>query len=407
MADDIALDELSELIGLVYDSALEPNQWQRLNKRLVEMFPGHASMTITYEGPRVVGMYSPAGFVSNRAQKLYDESTEDGRPVVAGAETTSDFQEIHRRISAPALGAVRSSRDVWSEEEFRNLPTYKMLLEPAGLGHWSNIFFALSGARTASISYVENERDETAKDGKGLRRILRLLSPHMVRGARIARALYMAKEAAETYKGFLDAIALPMLIVDRAGIIQMTNASGQKILERGGLFHSGGTGQLTFADSYDDDAFRGCLRKTAVDSDPQGLRLNWEDGIVSICIAPFHPAMMTGLNSERDIYEREQLYAVFVGCQRDHAINTGLLRDVFDLSEREAEVCSALVAGQSPAQIAETSGRAEKTIRNQIQTLHEKVGVTSNRALGEALSVFRTVGAMFDRDDPHLFAPKQ
>lgn len=215
----------------------------------------------------------------------------------------------------------------------------------------------------------------------------------------------MAKEAAETYKGFLDAIALPMLIVDRTNIIQMTNASGQRMLERGGLFHSSATGQLIFSDSYDDDVFRVCLRETAVDSDPKGLRLDREDGVVSICVAPFHPAMMTGLNSERDIYEREQLYAVFVGAHRNYVINTGLLRDVFDLSEREAEVCSALIAGQSPAQIAETSGRAEKTIRNQIQTLHEKVGVTSNRALGEALSVFRTVGAMFKGDDPHLFNP--
>jgi DNA-binding CsgD family transcriptional regulator len=403
MTDDISLDDLSELIGLVYDSALEADQWAGLTQRIIKMFPGHVSMTITYEGARVVGAYTPGGFVSNRAQAIYDENVVEGRPLVAKAESTSDFQELHRRISTPSLGAVRSSRSVWSEEEFRNIPTYKMILEPAGLGHWSNIFFALSGIRSASISFIENERDETAKNGKGLRRLLRLLSPHMVRGARIARALYMAKEAAETYKGFLDAIALPLLIIDRKGIVQMTNTSGQRMLEHGSLFHANAAGQLTFPDNYDDDAFRACLRQTTIDSDPKGLRLDREDGSVSICIAPFHPSMTTTVKSELDMYEREQLYAVFAGAHGDHKINAGLLRDVFQLSEREADVCSALVAGQSPAQIAETSGRAEKTIRNQIQTLHEKVGVTSNRALGEALSVFRTVGAMFDSDDPHLF----
>ena len=83
-----------------------------------------------------------------------------------------------------------------------------------------------------------------------------------------------------------------------------------------------------------------------------------------------------------------------------------LLRDVFQLTPREAEVCSALVAGKSPAEIADLTGRAEKTIRNQIQSVNEKVGVSSTRALSEALSVFRVVGAMFDTDDPMLFTPE-
>ncbi len=77
------------------------------------------------------------------------------------------------------------------------------------------------------------------------------------------------------------------------------------------------------------------------------------------------------------------------------------------MTNREADVCIALVAGQSPAQIAEAQGRAEKTIRNQIQAVHEKVGVTSTRELAEALSVFRTVGAMFDGNDPHLFGSQK
>lgn len=96
-------------------------------------------MTMTFEGSQLVGAYSPAGFISNRAQHTYDENFEGGRLIAANAESTSDFEQLNRRVSARALGACRSSRSAWSEEEFRNLPTYKMILEPAEMGHWSSI----------------------------------------------------------------------------------------------------------------------------------------------------------------------------------------------------------------------------------------------------------------------------
>nr|WP_284438333.1 helix-turn-helix transcriptional regulator [Thalassococcus arenae] len=110
--------------------------------------------------------------------------------------------------------------------------------------------------------------------------------------------------------------------------------------------------------------------------------------------------------SERDVFDCEQLLAIFAGTHGAFRLNAGLLRDVFQLTDREAEICAAMVTGRSPAQIADRSGRAEKTIRNQIQSVYDKIGVNSNRELAEALSVFRTVGAMFDSDDPYLFRPR-
>lgn len=69
---------------------------------------------------------------------------------------------------------------------------------------------------------------------------------------------------------------------------------------------------------------------------------------------------------------------------------------MFDLTQGEAEVCKGLLARESVGIIAENSGRSPKTVRDQIQMIFEKVGVSSNRELLESLSVFRTVGIMFD-----------
>ena len=73
-----------------------------------------------------------------------------------------------------------------------------------------------------------------------------------------------------------------------------------------------------------------------------------------------------------------------------------LLQAAFGLTQREAEVCRGLLTGSKPSDLAREMDRAEKTIRNQIQAVHQKVGVNSTRDLTEMLSVFRSVGAMYD-----------
>lgn len=399
MVHDFDLDKLSDLIGLVFDSALEPNQWQRLNARIIDMFPGHAGMVLTFDSGKMIGVYDWVGFTRTAIATL--DQIEAEEPVGHTQDLARNQRAVYRE-DKPTPGVVRQSRDLWTDEEFHAGANYQRYLEPAGHGHWTSLNFATCATRYAVILYVEIDADPMEKDTRGLARVLRLLAPHVVRGARMARALYMAKEAAETYKGFLDAIALPLLITDEDGELQMVNSAGQRLLDRGAIFDTRRT-RIGLRDDHDDDAFLKCLKDTGADGVARGLRVVDDDGAISLCIAPFHPAMATNVASEQDVFDHQPLYAVFVGSHGDQVVNAGLLQDVFGLSSREATVCTSLLSGQSPAQIAQSAGRSEKTIRNQIQAVHEKVGVTSTRELNQVLSVFRTVGAMFDAGDPHLF----
>jgi len=43
-------EELSDLIGLVYDSAFEENQWKSLIDRLCALFPGTMACVYGYDG---------------------------------------------------------------------------------------------------------------------------------------------------------------------------------------------------------------------------------------------------------------------------------------------------------------------------------------------------------------------
>ena len=395
------LTELSELIGVVYDSALEPQQWQMLLARLNEIFAGFMGAVYTQEGEKFIGMYSPDGF-NTASKSVYDQHTLDGKVHGISEDQNDHRRELLRRID-PKIGDVFYSRDIFTDEEFRASTSYKTVLAPAGIGHWVSLKFAQSGIREAVFIFFENEKSSDTPDPEGLKEIFELLSPHVVRATRIARALRMAQEASETFQGFLDAIALPMLVTDRDARLVFSNAAGRRLLDRGVLFRTDPESRLIMIQPEGTKAIRERIEGIERNQVPTGLRIDDQEGAVSLCIAPFHPSMAEAAEADRDLFDARRMFAVFVGSQGDDPVNPGLLRDVFELTQREAEVCSALVAGHSPAEIADVMGRAEKTIRNQIQSVYEKIGVNSSQALGDAVSVFRTVGAIFNVEDKHMF----
>ncbi|WP_317054982.1 helix-turn-helix transcriptional regulator [Roseovarius rhodophyticola] len=395
------LQELSDLIGVVYDSALEPKQWQQLLVTLNQKFQGFMGAVYTQEGEKFIGMYNPDGF-NTASQEVYDKHTKDGKVHGIGEDQNDHRRELLKRID-PQIGDVYYSREIFTDEEFRSSTSYKTVLEPAGIGHWVSLKFAQSGLREAVFIFFENEKSNDTPDPEALKQVFELISPHVVRATRIARALRMAKEASETFQGFLDAIALPMLVTDREARLVFSNAAGQRLLDRDALFRTNASGQLMLSDPRNTSAVYRQIEGLAQNNVPAGLRLEEHDGPVSLCIAPFHPSMADAGEADQDLYDARRLYAIFVGSLGDEPVNTGLLRDVFELTQREAEICSAVVAGQSPSEIAAATGRAEKTVRNQIQAVYEKVGVNSAQSLNDALSVFKTVGAIFNVEDKHMF----
>ena len=397
----VALRDLSDLIGVVYDSALEPRQWQMLLANLNQRFPGFMGAVYTQEGEKFIGMYSPDGF-NTASREVYEKHTKDGKVHGISDEQNDHRRELLRRID-PKIGDVYYSREIFTDDEFRSSTAYKTVLEPAGIGHWVSLKFAQSGPREAVFIFFENERSPDTPDPEALKDVFDLISPHVVRATRIARALRMAKDAAETFQGFLDAIALPMLVTDRDGRLVFSNAAGKRLLERQVLFQIDSDDRLHMIQPENTREIRARIDGIERDQVPAGLRVEHEAGPISLCIAPFHPSMADATEADQDLFDARRMFAIFVGSQGDDTINPGLLRDVFELTPREAEICSFAMMGQSPAEISQKTSRAEKTIRNQIQSIYEKVGVSSSQELLDALSVFKTVGAIFNVADKHMF----
>ena len=378
-------EELSELIGLVYDSAFEEVQWQSLLKRITELFPGIGGIAWGYDGDTMLPEYVSAG-----ATMLFPRSFD--------FNMKNDFGEtMSESVQRAPNGFVARTMMIYGEQELLNSSCYQEFLKPSGYRNSLHLKVDHNGERGALLGFpIPEDPKLEAELHDPLFELLKYLAPHAVRASQLARALTLAKRATEVFSGFLDGIILPMLVTNASGRYLFANGAGRRVLERGDPLRLATDGALKLANSHDTLDLYHKLSQTNRDQVQSGMRIEAGDSPLMLAISPFRPSMRDASAIDKHLLDEQRMFAIFVGQSERDAVNTGLLEDVFDLSIREAQVCKSLLMGQSVATIAETSHRSPKTVRNQIQMIYEKVGVSSNAELLDSLSVFRTVGTMFE-----------
>jgi DNA-binding CsgD family transcriptional regulator len=387
---NLSPEKLSELIGLVYDSAFEKDQWTSFLQKIGQMYPGVGAVAWGHDGnemfPEYTGGASKPVFTG---KLLLEMKVYDTLSVSEAAKMTPN-------------GFVARSKIIFDETDFLNSELYKKYLQPAGLRHSLQLKVDHVGDRGAYLGFaIPEDKTLEEKYHDSLFELTKLLAPHAVRASQLARALTLAKRATEVFSGFLDGILLPMLVTNESGRYLFANAAGRRLLKRSDPMKLTNSGDLVLHGTDDTRALQRRILSIGKDQTANGLRVETESGApLLLALTPFRPSMREASAIDRHLLEDEQLCAVFVGQSVNDELSTSLLEDVFDMTPREAAVCSRLIRGMSATEIADISNRALKTVRNQIQVIYEKVGVSSNVALIEALSVFRTVGSMFDHNEP-------
>ena len=390
-------EDLSDLIGLTYDSAFEQVQWTSLLRRLCEMFPGIHALAWAYDGDTLLPEYANPGTESFFTEKIeFDFKNESKHGSLSVAEAMKHTPN----------GFVARSKRIVNEEVWLETRVYRDFFKPAGFRNCLQMKVDHSGDRGAALGFaIPEDPMLEAKLHDPLFEVLKLLAPHAVRASQLARAMTMAKRATQVFSGFLDGIILPMLVTDATGKYLFGNAAGRRMLDRGDPFVQAADARLRLEESHDTADLYHKLRETDRDLVQNGMRVLTSDTPLMIAITPFRASMREASAIDRHLLSEERLFAIFVGQSTEDAVNTNLLEDVFDLTGREAEVCKFLLLGHSVAEIAALSDRSPKTVRNQIQVIYEKVGVSSNTGLMDALSVFRTVGTVFEAENNLGTAP--
>lgn len=378
--------EISDLIGAVYDSSMERNQFNGLIEKLVEHFPEIAAMVIGQENLMLTPIYSATVDVP-----------EQHKTPSSLIENYSDPTTTHHIAYARApAGYVDSSLKFISRENYEKSTVYKQNLKPLGLGQFISVKIAMVDEKGASLSIaLPDTREAEGRLHDELFELMGLLAPHIVRAHEVARAISLSRNSAEAIGGFLDVIIVPMVVVNSKGKFIFSNAAGRRFLERTDALSVDPAGRLTASESSVDEVLVKKLSDMNQEVAVDGMRMTDGDANLSLCMVPFRSSLSAVSQIDRDMLNSEKLYALFFGQRTSDDISHHLLQDMFKLSTKEAEVCVALLNGNTVSDFAATTKRSEKTIRNQIQSIYEKIQVNSFGELMEALSIFKIVGTMF------------
>ena len=378
--------QISDLIGAVYISSMEENQFQGLIDKLVGYFPEIAAMVIGQENLMLTPIYSATVDVP-----------EQHKTPSSLIENYSDPTATHHIAYARAsAGYVDSSLKFIPRESYEKSTVYLQNLKPLGLGQFVSMKIAKVGEKGASLSIaLPDTREAEERLHDELFELMTLLAPHVVRSHEVARAIALSRNSAEAIGGFLDVIIVPMLVVNSNGKFIFSNAAGRRFLERNAVLSVDTGGRLVASTRSVDTVFLKKLSDMKQDVAVDGMRIADGDTNLSLCMVPFRSSLSALNQVDRDMLKSEKLYAIFIGQRTSDNISRHLLQDMFELSTKEAEVCVSLLNGNTVSEFAASTQRSEKTVRNQIQSIYDKVQVNSFGELMEALSIFKIVGTMF------------
>jgi DNA-binding CsgD family transcriptional regulator/PAS domain-containing protein len=211
---------LSELIGLVYDAALDPTLWPRALEQACRFVGGSSGSLFWHdtatEQSAVLHLFNE----DPRYTKLYFEKYLPLNPCFPAAA----FVEA---------GEVCGSTDLIPFEEIVETRFYAEWMKPQG------IIDALAAnlektATSASILAVRMHEEDGLADIDDRRR-LALIVPHFQRAVSIGRLFDQGKSAQAVLAQTLDNVSAGVFLVGPNGRLVFTNAPGRAILDEASL----------------------------------------------------------------------------------------------------------------------------------------------------------------------------
>lgn len=369
MPTDPSLDlpELSEIIGAIYDCAIEPAGWTDVLRRISGLLDAFTSAIYLVDlDAGQARLFSQWGMPEEAARQWQSEFADE----VAG---------LHSRI-ANRLGPDADEPIVYSQlfDEIERSATRvdREWAQPLGV---CDVVAAVVSTTARRVGFLAANRQESV--GLVTSRevaIMRLLAPHVRQAVRIGDLLDMRRLTAGALASTLDALTTGVVIVGANSQILHANASAQRMMRDGGPLRSV-DGALRPAGERPGPNFAQSFTRLASSSDRVSKPVH--------VTLPHHPptgeapaiAVVLALDSGevRSRLAPDALAAVFV--TEASGINTRQLDALaasWQLSAAERRLLAPMARGLGVEEAAAEIGISVNTVKSQLQQLFKRFGVS-------------------------------
>jgi DNA-binding CsgD family transcriptional regulator len=359
MPEEIDPERLSDLIGLIYDCAIDPARWP------IAMEAIRGEMGLQLSSLDVAGL--PEGHsLLNYMTNVPDPWAQRADLMPRAAEMWGGMANL---LANPFEEPMVLSRVVGEPDESWTMPFYREWAEPQGISDVICLPLVRDERGLGAVSFGRH-RDAAPIDERMIE-LGRLLIPHLQRAAAINRLLDLAAHRQATFTALFDAMRAPVLVVDEGLSVEHANSAARTLIARDDVLHLR-NGVLSAADRTVQQALSAAIHDATEDFIAFGRRglgiplPRGEDASGMLHLLPLRPDPEGG----------RRRAALFVAETRSPpAANETLAAILFGLTPGESAVFAQIADGIDVSHAAKALGVAPSTVKTHLQHIYDKTGV--------------------------------
>jgi DNA-binding CsgD family transcriptional regulator len=352
------LEDVSELIGQIYDASLDPALWPGVLGTTAQFLPGLSATLFSKDiGGKTGDIYYDDGALEQHYKQVYFEKYIKIDPL--------NYAHVFAEIGEPI-----SATSVMSYAEFLETRFYQGWVKPQGIVDFACTVLDKSATGAAMFGVFRHERDGVVDDEA--RRRIRLIAPHLRRAALIGRVIDLKTAQAATFADTLDGITAGMFLVDPGGRVVHANAAGKAMLAEGDVVRAS-AGRLAANDAQADQSLRDAFASVSSDDalGVQGIALPLIARSGDRYLAHLLP-LTSGARRQAGVTFAAAA-AVFVRKAAVERLGPPeIIAKSYKLTPTELRVLLAVVEVGGAPEVAEALGIAETTVKFHLKSLFEK-----------------------------------
>jgi DNA-binding CsgD family transcriptional regulator len=354
--------ELLDLVGDIYDCALQPSRWPAALERLSVAIRG-----------------------TNCAVCLHAIPAEPQLSLVANWNVDPAFEEAMARnypqnpfvplVWFKAVDEPCSALTEIAEDQLKATSWYSATMGRYGLRDSAFTILAKSTRQFGTLS-IQRAKDQEPFDGDDLAMLARI-APHVRRAVMIGDLLQARSLELNALSATLDALAIAVVITTKDARITFANRKAEQHLSSATALRLEG-GRLSAVDPRSSEALQ-----AAIDTAAAGTKVDIPGGSIVVSVERRNERPLAAWVLPLDAGLREQLGATFAGQVaifiREFGDATPVPAEVFvrqyGVTPAECRVLLLLVQGMTPDAVADALGISATTVKSHIGKLLVKTNV--------------------------------